>query len=108
MVAEQLKDEMRSQSIEQPETAIEPSEKAAQVGAIASSAAESDEHYNRYLRERDAMVKSQTAMANGSMNGHSGVGIADMIAKKDVINDDQTRKDAVDALLKSLDQSRST
>lgn len=108
MVAQQWKDEVRSQSIDQSETAIEPSDKAVQVGALASSAAESDEHYNRYLRERDAMVKSQAAIGNGSMNGHSGVGIADMIAKKDVINDDQTRKDAVDALLKSLDQSRSS
>lgn len=57
------------------------------------SAAESDEHYNRYLREREAMLKPQ-----GVNNAHSG----------DVSIEDKARREAVDELLKSLGQKRSS
>ena len=73
------------------------------------SAAESDEHYNRYLREREAMMaRSQTAPDNGAVNGHSGNGLSDVFTRADSGTDDQTRKDAVDELLKTLGQSRTS
>ncbi|MFK7862007.1 MAG: hypothetical protein AB8B64_24585 [Granulosicoccus sp.] len=65
----------------------------------ASSAADGDEHYNRYLREREAMLRPQSATANGQ----SGTGV---FAAVESGTEDQTRRDAVDELLKSLGQSR--
>ncbi|MFK8081534.1 MAG: hypothetical protein AB8B97_14705 [Granulosicoccus sp.] len=64
------------------------------------SAAQSDEHYNRYLREREAMLRPQSPVANGQ----SGSGV---FAAVETGTEDQTRKDAVDELLKSLGQTRS-
>ena len=74
------------------------------------SAAESDEHYNRYLREREAMMaRSQTAPDTGAINGHSGTGLSGgVFGKAESGTDDQTRKDAVDELLKTLGQSRTS
>ena len=73
------------------------------------SAAESDEHYNRYLREREAMMeRSQTAPDTGAINGHSGNGVSGVLAQAESGTDDQTRKDAVDELLKTLGQSRTS
>ena len=73
------------------------------------SAAESDEHYNRYLREREAMMaRSQTDPDTGTINGHSGNSLSDVFAQADSGTDDQTRKDAVDELLKTLGQSRTS
>ena len=73
------------------------------------SAAESDEHYNRYLREREAMMaRSQTTPDNGAVNGHSGNGMSGVFTRADSGTDDQTRKDAVDELLKTLGQSRTS
>lgn len=63
--------------------------------------AEEDEHYERYLKEREAMLRSQGNVAESqagsavSANGQKQVAI------------DQSRRDAVDDLLKSLGQSRS-
>jgi len=64
------------------------------------SAAQGDEHYNRYLREREAMLRPQSSMTNGQ----SGSGV---FAAVESGTEDQTRKDAVDELLKSLGQTRS-
>ena len=73
------------------------------------SAAESDEHYNRYLREREAMMaRSQTTPDSGAVNGHSGNGLSGVFARAESGADDQTRKDAVDELLKTLGQSRTS
>ena len=86
---------------------------AAQNPAVApataekSESSEHDEHYDRYLREREAMLKSQAAI-----NGHNGHAIPTLNSQgsNGVIAspqaDDQARRDAVDELLKSLDQSR--
>lgn len=81
-----------------------------QVQANASSAPESrhtgstpdeDDHYERYLREREAMLQAEPPVLNkqqrSSSNG-SGSSIAGI--------SDQARKDAVEELLNSLGQSQ--
>ena len=85
----------------------------AQLGGQAPSAAESDEHYNRYLREREALMRTQpTAADTGSNLNDSGVGAATgdngSAQGYSAEGDDQTRRDAVDELLKSLGQSKTT
>ncbi len=71
-----------------------------------ASAAESDEHYNRYLQEREAMIRPK-APTNGSSHSKPAAAaeqsvLAQVVAGKT----DTTRRDAVDDLLKSLGQSR--
>ncbi len=81
----------------------------ASAPAQAQSAADSDEHYNRYLREREAMTRAQAPAQNNLANGHSQAGLNGMQNKSAIDNaDEQTRKDAVDELLKSLGQSRTS
>ncbi len=85
---------------------VEPSEGA-------PSAAESDEHYNRYLQEREAMMRSQVSgMPGNAPDGGKGLngeqGHTGVFAQAESGADDQTRRDAVDELLKSLGQSRTT
>lgn len=81
----------------------------AQSGASAS-AAESDEHYNRYLQEREAMIKTQTL----SVPDQTPVGSKGMSAGQSILPqaeteaDDSTRRGAVENLLKSLGQSKTT
>lgn len=67
-----------------------------------------DEHYDRYLREREAMLQ-QPAEAEADINGHAipTLNVAPGIDEAER-SDDQVRRDAVDELLKSLGQSRST
>ena len=66
--------------------------------------AERDEHYDRYLREREAML--QQPVVDGA-NGHSKPALN--VQKGDQTRtDDQVRRDAVDELLKSLGQTRSS
>lgn len=65
--------------------------------------ADRDEHYDRYLREREAMLRPQSTEtinghASSSLDGTDGEGSST----------DQNRRDAVDELLKSLGQSRSS
>ncbi len=75
------------------------------------SAAESDEHYNRYLREREAMMKPQTAADNNTVGGQSPAkepSVLQQVVSGKTDQTDQTRRDAVDELLKSLGQSRTT
>ena len=79
----------------------------------APSAAESDEHYNRYLQERDAMMQSQAPgkSSTAAQESHGERGNADVpgiLAQAKSGADDQTRRDAVDELLKSLGQSRTS
>ena len=66
-----------------------------------SSAAEDDEHYNRYLREREAMMRTpddEASNANGTAVNGAGHPAPEV--------DDQTRREAVDELLKSLGRSK--
>lgn len=76
----------------------------------APSSADGDEHYNRYLQEREAMMRSQVSgnspISGNGLNGEHG--LAGVFAKAESGADDQTRRDAVDELLKSLDQSRTS
>jgi len=74
------------------------------------SAAESDEHYNRYLQEREAMIKSQaysvpdqTPVGSKGMNAGQGI-----LSQAEPEADDSTRRGAVENLLKSLGQSKAT
>lgn len=81
----------------------------AQAPAQSQSAADSDEHYARYLREREAMTRAQAPGQNNIANGHSQTGFDGMLDKSAISGaDEQTRKDAVDELLKSLGQSRTS
>ncbi len=69
---------------------------------------ERDEHYDRYLREREAMLQPQQGRG---VNGHAaqrapkerGIPSAEMTS-----SEEQSRREAVDDLLKSLGQSRSS
>ncbi len=63
-----------------------------------------DEHYDRYLREREAML--QQSAADG-VNGHS-IPTLNVPPGEQARTDDQVRRDAVDELLKSLDQTRNS
>lgn len=60
--------------------------------------AERDEHYERYLKEREAMLRSQAATSEPSVAPPNG--------QQKQVAIDQSRRDAVDDLLKSLGQSR--
>ncbi|NND90926.1 MAG: hypothetical protein HKN42_08670 [Granulosicoccus sp.] len=78
-------------------------------GDDALSAAERDEHYDRYLREREAMLQQHAATVSSTgINGHS-------MPARDVSpgtggsgTDDELRRDAVEELLRSLEQSRNS
>ncbi|ASJ74992.1 hypothetical protein [Granulosicoccus antarcticus] len=65
---------------------------------------ERDEHYDRYLREREAMLRQP---AVEGVNGQSVPGLNPSQADS-ARTDDQVRRDAVDELLKSLNQTRSS
>lgn len=67
-----------------------------------------DEHYDRYLREREAMLQQPSAEAD--INGHAipTLNVASQGDDDAELSDDQVRREAVDELLKSLGQSRST
>ena len=60
--------------------------------------AEQDEHYERYLKEREAMLRSQAAPSASPVAPPNG--------QQKQVAIDQSRRDAVDDLLKSLGQSR--
>lgn len=60
--------------------------------------AEQDEHYERYLKEREAMLRSQAATSAPAVASPNG--------EQKQVAIDQSRRDAVDDLLKSLGQSR--
>ncbi|MFK8075888.1 MAG: hypothetical protein AB8B84_04835 [Granulosicoccus sp.] len=62
---------------------------------------EKDEHYERYLKEREAMLRSQAAASASAP--HS---VAPYHGNQNQVAIDQSRRDAVDDLLKSLGQSR--
>jgi hypothetical protein len=79
---------------------------AATMGADNHSAAERDEHYDRYLREREAMLQQQSTA--GSLNGHAIPTLNVPQPNGALRSEDQTRRDAVDELLKSLGQSRNS
>jgi len=71
---------------------------------VASSAAEKDEHYNRYLREREAMLRPQDgSSAEASDSSPWGLG-EDAPKLLDTTDEDSARRDAVDELLKSLSE----
>ncbi|MFK7993658.1 MAG: hypothetical protein AB8B87_05945 [Granulosicoccus sp.] len=74
----------------------------------AASAAEGDEHYNRYLREREAMLRPQSPAAADSANGNPASGLSGVFAAVESGTEDQSRKEAVDELLKSLGQTRTS
>jgi len=70
-----------------------------------SSPVEKDEHYERYLKEREAMLRSSGASGSGAVpNGQPDTSGSNGQGKEPVV--DKSRKDAVDDLLKSLGQSR--
>ncbi|MFK7855183.1 MAG: hypothetical protein AB8B79_13755 [Granulosicoccus sp.] len=77
---------------------------------VKDTPADRDEHYDRYLREREAMLKPVQA-ASTAVNGHdtdykaSG---AMQEANGAAQAQDQSKRDAIDELLKSLGQSRSS
>lgn len=73
-----------------------------------ASAAESDEHYNRYLQEREAMMRPQTSTDSNAFGEQASASEPSALAQVVSGNTDQTRRDAVDDLLKSLGQSRTT
>lgn len=83
-----------------------PREEAARQSPEAMG--ERDEHYDRYLREREAMLQPEVA---SGVNGHAaerapaerGIPSAEMTSAEE-----QSRREAVDDLLKSLGQSRSS
>lgn len=78
----------------------------AQAPLEEAAVADRDEHYDRYLREREAMLRPQ---AVNTLNGQStSLGGAGGVAESDDQTADQNRRDAVDELLKSLGQSRSS
>lgn len=71
---------------------------------------ERDEHYDRYLREREAMLQPESA---GQVNGYGpdlsvGEELLPRGGARSAKSDDQSRREAVDELLKSLGQSRSS
>lgn len=106
-----IDEEMVSQGVMQGGTSDAPlaSVDAPRSASAPASAAESDEHYNRYLKEREAMLRPQSAPnATDSVNGHSAGGLSGVFASVESGTEDQTRKDAVDELLKSLGQSRTS
>lgn len=81
----------------------------ASAPAQVQSAADSDEHYNRYLREREAMTRTQASAQNNQANGHAQTGLNGTHNNSaDGSADEQKRKDAVEELLKSLGQSRTS
>ncbi len=105
-VTSDITNDIDSPTAAAPLTAVQQS-----TGTESTSAAESDEHYNRYLREREAMLRPQSTAGTSSINGHSGThvtGHSGALNGSAPATDDQTRRDAVDELLKSLGQSRSS
>jgi len=69
-----------------------------------------DEHYDRYLREREAMLRPQEASGIG-VSGHvteTSARDQGMPPAGSTAAEDQSRREAVDDLLKSLGQSRSS
>ncbi len=71
---------------------------------VANQSAERDEHYDRYLREREAMLQQP---AVEGVNGHS-IPTLNVPHGEQARTDDQVRRDAVDELLKSLGQTRNS
>lgn len=66
-----------------------------------------DEHYDRYLREREAML--QEAETDGGIDGHDIPTLSTAMERNGAEqSEDQQRRTAVDELLKSLGQSRSS
>ena len=94
--------------VPQAATAILSREKPA-VSPENGSAAERDEHYNRYLLEREAMRQTQQTGAAGvqAAAGRSGEVLGSSTGL-DTSKEEDARQDAVDELLKSLGQSRTT
>ncbi len=68
---------------------------------------ERDEHYDRYLREREALLQQPAADADVNGHGIPTLNVASQ-AEQAERSDDQMRREAVDELLKSLGQSRSS
>jgi len=103
-----IEEEIGTQGAAQEPSLARQSKATSATGGVKASAAESDEHYNRYLREREAMLRQQSPMANESINGQTAAPMSGVFAAVESGTEDQTRKDAVDELLKSLGQSRSS
>jgi len=82
------------------------------AGHDADGSPERDEHYDRYLREREAMLRPQDAQANSiGVNGHAtekATGGQGIPTASSIASEDKSRREAVDDLLKSLGQSRSS
>ena len=73
-----------------------------------SSQEEDDEHYNRYLREREAMMNPNGGAQAESANGQAGGDLSGLFGMNESEAEDRARKDAVDELLRSLGQSRTS
>lgn len=80
------------------------------VSSENGSAAERDEHYNRYLLEREAMRQAQQTGGTGGVQAAADRGAEALGSSTglDTSKDEDARQDAVDELLKSLGQSRTT
>ena len=78
------------------------------AGGHASSPEEDDEHYNRYLREREAMMNPGGRSQAHSANGEAGGDLSGLFGAGDGDSEDRSRKEAVDELLRSLGQSRTS
>ena len=70
----------------------------------ASSPVERDEHYDRYLKEREAMLEPQSN--ESSQHQPAQLHAMDTQSSSEDAVVDKSRKEAVDDLLKSLGQSR--
>ena len=88
-----------------PGKATVPSE-SSEALAQADSAAGHDEHYDRYLREREAMLRPQES---DTTNGHdSDFPEAGDVGASSGASEDENRREAVEKLLKYLNQTRSS
>lgn len=85
-------------------------EKDASSPDVAVSEPAQDEHYDRYLREREAMLKQPSAAeAQTDINGHVLDTAGEMsLDDGSELAEEKRRREAVDELLKSLEQSRSS
>lgn len=91
-----------------PTSSLRPSETASATTEVlnSSSPIERDEHYDRYLREREAMLHSQASETAPLSDNNAGIAGVDGQEQATDANVDKSRKAAVDDLLKSLGQSR--
>ena len=96
-----------SQSLQSPAHHALTDGRAVTPAANSLDAPENDEHYARYLKEREAMLHQHSCL-DGFLNGHTIPTLTVQHANGAARSEDQIRREAVEELLRSLGQSRNS